>query len=128
MPNKPLLNTPTQPTPNPAPSGSDGFTSPDGLVKVRIKTDLRRWPPHKYPCVVLEVHPRRGTRVQALANGGVEVMFRHSEIRALLAAVNAAAGQELYVAKDIPDKPEARRLLWYVINAQRHAGRRAGRN
>ena len=98
----------------------------DGLVRIRTTSSgLKRWPPHDYRCVLLELRPRRGTRIQALADGsgGVEAMLTHEEVRAILRALNAAEGSEIYVAQRVKGKPAARVNYWNQRNRRRYQTR-----
>ena len=120
--------TTTTPQLSPVPPQLPGnvltFSSDDGLVRVKIKSSgLHRWPAHDYPCVLLELRPALGTRVAHLQDGslGVEAMLRHSEIRAVIDALNAAAGRTIYSLAEIKDKPMERRARWAAINHARHA-------
>ena len=121
-----MTTTPPQTTPaSPQPPGNVlSFSSDDGLVQIRVKTSgMRRWPNHDYPCVIMELRPEYASRVARLqdGSGGVEVMLRHSEIRAVIDAFNAAAGRTIYSAAEIKDKPMERRARWVAINHARHA-------
>ena len=111
-------------TSTPTESNVETFRSDDGLVRIHVKSKgLLRWPQHDYPCVLLELRPAKGARVTRLHDGshGLEAMLRHSEIRGLLAALNAAAGRELYASQEVKDKPPHRRQIWAAINHARHA-------
>lgn len=108
----------------PALDDVETFRSTDGLVRVRVKSrGLRRWPRHDYPCVVMELRPRPATRVAALTDGsaGVEVMFTHQEIRALLEAINIAAGRRIYESREVKGKPAERVRRWAAINHSRRS-------
>lgn len=97
----------------------NAITSADGLVRIRKTTRPKRWPPHNYPVVIIELLPCKGTRVLALPNGAVAWMPRNGEIRALLLQMGLPA------ASAMNDKPEERRLKFAKINARRHAAARS---
>ena len=92
----------------------DDYVSNDGLLKIHKTTHVRRWPVHAYPVVVLRLTPKRGTRIIAQPDGGVEWMPRFSEIFQLIVALG------LKLVDVPPDKPEDRRAYWEKRNAQRH--------
>ena len=113
----------TTATTAPPPPHAEPFSSPDGLVKITTKVShLQCWPAHDYPCVVTELRPKPGTRVRALPPNGVEVMFTHEEVRALLTAINRSAGTDIYVATQIKGKPSDRVEFWRRRNDARHVG------
>ena len=117
----------TTATTAPTPPHAEPFSSPDGLVKITTKVShLQRWPAHDYPCVVTELRPKIGTRGRALQPNGVEVMFTHEEVRALLTALNRSAGTDIYVATQIKGKPPDRVEFWRRRNDQRHAAAKSG--
>jgi hypothetical protein len=93
------------------------FRSNDGLVCIKSTTQPRRWPPHNFPVVVVELKPERGTRVLTLPDGRTEWMPRYSELLALILKLG------LKVSSAPPDKPEERRLKFQRINARRHTRR-----
>lgn len=91
------------------------FRSADGLVRIRTTRIARRWPPHEYPVVIVELRPERGTRVLALPDGRCEWMPRNGELLALILQMG------LHVTAELPaDKPEERRRHYAKINARRH--------
>jgi hypothetical protein len=95
-------------------TNSDDYVSADGLVRINKTTQVRRWPVHGYPVVVLRLKPQPGTRILPQPDGGVEWMPRFSEVVRLIFAL----GLKLV---DVPaDKPEERRAYWEKKNAQRH--------
>jgi hypothetical protein len=89
------------------------FQSDDGLVKVRTTTKPRRWPPHRFPVVLIELKPRRGTRVLQSHEGITEWMPRHSELRAVVEQMG------LSLTTQPSDKPQARRKHYEQVNARR---------
>jgi hypothetical protein len=93
------------------------FLSNDGLVSITSTTRPRRWPPHNFPVVIVTLKPRKGTRVLALSDAGIEWMPRYSEVLSLLLQMG------LTVSTAPSDKPEERRLRFAKINARRHARR-----
>ncbi len=93
------------------------FLSNDGLVEIRTTTCPRRWPPHSFPVVIVTLRPRKGTRVLASSDTGIEWMPRYSEVLSLLLQMG------LTVSTAPVDKPEQRRLHFAKINARRHARR-----
>ena len=90
------------------------FLSDDGLVRIRITTRPRRWPPHNFPVALVELRPKPGTRVLALPDAGIQWMPRFGEVLALILKMG------LRVLETPADKPEARRLWYERINARRH--------
>ncbi len=93
------------------------FQSPDGLVTIVKKTSgLKRWPPHKYPCIIYILRPRSGTRVQSCTEG-VEFMMTWNDLREFLRALEP--GIEAMLPKHLTDKPAAQKALWKLINEKR---------
>jgi hypothetical protein len=90
------------------------FRSADGLVRIRTTRLARRWPPHEYPVVMVELQPKRGTRVLALPGGATQWMPKNSELLALILQMG------LHVTAAPADKPEERRRHYAKINARRH--------
>jgi hypothetical protein len=95
------------------------FTSADRLVRIYTTTRARRWPPHNYPVVLVELFPQKGSRVLVLPTGGVQWMPRFSELVALILQMG------LRVTTAPADKPEDRRRRYEKINARRHRNRGA---
>ena len=93
------------------------FFSNDGLVRVKLTTRPRRWPPHNFPVAVVELRPKPGTRVLPLPGAGIEWMPRFGEVLDLILKMG------LQVLETPADKPEERRLRFAEINARRHATR-----
>ena len=91
------------------------FLSDDGLVRIRLTTRPRRWPPHNFPVALVELRPKPGTRVLALPDAGIEWMPRFSEVLDLILKMG------LQVLETPSDKPEERRARFAKINARRHA-------
>ena len=94
------------------------YISDDGLVRVFTSTRPRRWPPHSFPVVLVELRPRSGTRVLSLPGSGVSWMPRYSEILSIILQLG------LEVSAVPRDKPESRRMKFVRINARRHARKR----
>lgn len=90
------------------------FFSNDGLVRIRLTTRPRRWPPHDFPVALVQLRPKPGTRVLALPDAGIEWMPRFSEVLDLILKMG------LHVLETPSDKPEERRLQFAKINARRH--------
>lgn len=99
---------------NPPTNKNQDYRSTDGLVRIRTTRVARRWPPHDYPVVIVELRPQRGTRVLALEGGRTEWMLRYDELAALILRMG------LSVSAVPPNKPEERRLRFQKINARRH--------
>lgn len=121
------MNKTHHPRPHPPTASTlTDFNAADGLVRIRTtSTGLKRWPPHNYRCVLLELRPRTGTRIQALTDGsgGIEAMLTHQEVRAILHALNHAEGSEIYVAKEVKGKPIARVNYWKRRNRKQFESR-----
>ena len=99
------------------------WRSGDGLVTVSQKvTDVGRFPPHRYPVIVLECVPKEGQRIRQLpTNDGLEIMLAHREIEQYLEAIALADGKVRYeVSRRVPPKGPARKSYWDKINAARH--------
>ncbi|HEY8961788.1 MAG TPA: hypothetical protein VIM57_06230 [Luteolibacter sp.] len=98
------------------------YTCPSGQVEVQVKTSgLRRYPRHDYPCAVVVLRPRPGTRVTALPGGALEFMPAWDELRALIAGIDPKVAARL--PKNLRNKPFARKTRFDRFNAARH-GRR----
>jgi hypothetical protein len=99
------------------------FRSPDRLVEVVVKGvgQAKRYPDHAYQVVCLRLHPQAGTRVQKTEGGGLDVLFTHVEVAALLTALNSVDGKAQYKWTEIPEKPASRKAFWAQVNAQRRA-------
>lgn len=89
------------------------FRSDDGLISVLTTTKARRFPPHNFPVVVVQMRAKPGTRVLRIGKGVVEDMPRYSEVAALCAALGVTFPARL------KDKPHARRLHYQHLNAAR---------
>ena len=113
------------PTNNPA-NHLVKFRSSDGLVEVIVKGagQARKFPDHAYKVVCLRLHPKPGTRIQRIDGGGLEALFTHREVGALLSALNAVDGKAQYKWNEVPEKPAARKTFWARINAERFVERR----
>jgi hypothetical protein len=94
------------------------FRSDDGLISVLTTTKARRFPPHNFPVVVVQIRAKPGTRVLRLEDGLVEYMPRYGEVAALCAALGVTFPARL------KDKPVARRLHYQQINATRLSARK----
>ena len=101
------------------------FRSSDGLVEVIVKGagQARKFPDHAYKVVCLRLHPKPGTRIQRIDGGGLDVLFTHREVGALLSEMNAVDGKAQYKWNEVPEKPAARKAFWAQINAERRANR-----
>jgi hypothetical protein len=97
------------------------FRSDDGLISVFTTTKPRRFPPHNFPVVVLQMRAKPGTRVLRFGDGMVEYMPRYGEVAALCAALGVTFPARL------KDKPDARRLHYQQINAARFLARNVKR-
>ena len=94
------------------------FLSTDKLIRiVRKSEDLARSPQHDYPCVLLYLRPKRGTRVQLAKDGSLEYMARWGELRALL--VGIAPELNKHLPARLSDKPAARVAFFAHWNAKR---------
>ncbi len=98
----------------PTTNKQENYISTDGLVRIWKTRNPRRWPPHNYPVVLVELIPRAGTRVLALPNSGAQWLPRHTEIFALISQMG------LTVSESLIDKPDERRLRFEEVNARRH--------
>ena len=101
------------------------FRSSDGLVEVIVKGagQARKFPDHAYKVVCLRLRPKPGTRIQRIDGGGLDVLFTHREVGALLSELNAVDGKAQYKWNEVPEKPAARKAFWAQINAERRANR-----
>jgi hypothetical protein len=98
------------------------YRSADGLVEVVTKIGgANRFPKHSYPVVCMHLRPKRGYRVQPLNDGwgGLDLVLRHSEVVALLKALNLADTASGYSWKEIPEKSAERKAYWDAINKRR---------
>ena len=113
------------PTNNPA-NHLVKFRSSDRLVDVVVKGvgEAKRYPDHTYQVVCLRLFPQAGTRIQQIEGGGLDVLFTHVEVAALLSALNSVDGKAQYQWTQVPEKPAARKAFWARINAERFAGQR----
>jgi hypothetical protein len=112
------------PTNNPA-NHLVKFRSSDRLVEVVVKGagGAKRYPDHTYQVVCLRLFPQAGTRIQEIEGGGLDVLFTHVEVAALLSALNSVDGKAQYKWTQVPEKPVARKAFWAQVNAQRRAER-----
>lgn len=101
------------------------WRSDDGLVTVSQKvTNVGRFPPHRYPVIVLECVPKEGQRIRQLANGGLELLLTHQEVFEYITALSLADDKVRYeVSRRVPPKDPARKNYWDKINAARHQRR-----
>ena len=83
-----------------------------------------KFPPSRYPCVVLQCQPRPHTRVREIDGGYVEIMPSFKELEHLVDAMNDAAvatgkGKLYEVLQRIPEKTAAHKAKWLRFNEAR---------
>ena len=87
-----------------------------------IKT--AKFPPSRYPCVVLQCQPRPNTRVRQIEGGYIEIMPTFRELEEFVIAINDAAinsgkGRLYDILQRVPEKTEAHKRKWRRFNEQR---------
>ncbi len=93
------------------------YRSPYGLVTIVSKTSgLNRWPDHGYACILYELKPQRGTRIQDCGDV-IEFMVTWSDLRQMLRAL--APHVEAMLPEHLTDKPAAKKARWELINQER---------
>ena len=99
------------------------YSCPDEIVSVVRKTsDLKRDPPHDFPCVLFLLKANKGTRVQILDDGTVEFMASWNELRAFLVAIHPEIAAIL--PPELCNKPRERMLWWRHRNKKKFYPRR----
>jgi len=87
-----------------------------------IKT--AKFPPSRYPCIVLQCQPRPNTRVREIDGNYVEIMPTFKELEQFVDAINDAAvatgkGKLYEVLQRVPEKSEAHKRKWRRFNEER---------
>ena len=87
-----------------------------------IKT--AKFPPSRYPCVVLQCQPRPNTRVRQIEGDYIEVMPTFRELEEFVMAINDAAvasgkGKLYDILQRVPEKTAAHKRKWRRFNEQR---------
>jgi hypothetical protein len=98
----------------------DLYTSPDGLIAIRVLDHPKHWPAHDYKCVVVRAKPRPHERVRVLTDGTIETMYTKCELLSLVLAFQAVDpdfGVEF--TRPMQNKPEVRKEKWKHINQKR---------
>ena len=106
------------------------FESADGQFKVkRLVRKAKKYPPSKYPCIVVQCEPQQHTRIRQIDGGQVEIMPTYVETEALIDAMNSAAmasgkGQLYQILQRVPEKTAAHKAKWRKFNEARVAASR----
>lgn len=101
------------------------YESEDGQFKVRqLVLTAKKYPPSKYPCIVLRCKPRQHTRIRQIDGDAVEIMPSNAEVEALIDAMNSAAvasgkGRLYQILQRVPGKSAAHKARWRRYNEAR---------
>jgi hypothetical protein len=96
------------------------YTSPDGLITIRILDNPKRWPQHDYKCVVVRAKPHPHERVRVLDDGTIEAMYTKQDLLFLVLAFQKADPDfGVQFTQPMENKPEHRKAKWKQINRRR---------
>jgi hypothetical protein len=108
----------------PTPTTMTHYKSDDDIIEVIITNEDDRSPRHPALMTILKLLPRDHTRCRSQW-GGITVMFKFAELRALAEAIAVCDPNFTFsMSKSAQNKPESRRLKWVKRNEQRVSKKR----
>lgn len=101
------------------------YESEDGLVRIdQLVYTTEKFPPSRYPCIVLLLKQEAHTRVRQIGGGYIEFMPTFKEMEELVIAMNnvgksSGKGQLYQILQTVPEKTKRHKQKWREFNEAR---------